>query len=40
VYLTNWLAVTGILFAGSALAYLARLGLARRRSRRRDYPVP
>jgi hypothetical protein len=31
VYLTNWLVVSGILFAGSALIYLARLGLARRR---------
>ena len=39
VYLTNWLAVTGILFAGSALAYLARVALARRRSRRQDYPL-
>jgi hypothetical protein len=34
VYLTNWLMVTGALFAGSALAYLLRLGLARRRRRR------
>ena len=40
VYLTNWLAVTGILFAASALAYLVRTVLARRRSHRQDYPVP
>jgi hypothetical protein len=34
VYFTNWLMVSGALFAGSALAYLGRLGLARRRRRR------
>ena len=38
VYLTNWLMVTGALFAGSALAYLVRLGLARRRHRREAAP--
>ena len=38
VYLTNWLIVTGALFAGSALAYLVRLGLARRRHRREAAP--
>ncbi len=31
VYLTNWLAVTGILFAGSGAIYLLRVVLARRR---------
>jgi hypothetical protein len=31
VYLTNWLVVTGILFAGSAAIYVLRLGLARKR---------
>lgn len=30
-YLTNWLVVSGIAFAASAVIYLARLGLARRR---------
>jgi hypothetical protein len=40
VYLTNWLAVTGILFAASAFTYLLRLGLALRRTRRRtDAPA-
>jgi hypothetical protein len=32
VYLANWLVVTGILFAASALIYLLRLGLARKRA--------
>ena len=32
VYLFNWLAVAGILFSGSALLYVARLGRARRRA--------
>jgi hypothetical protein len=39
-YLTNWLVVTGALFAVSALAYLLRLERARRRSRRSVNPVP
>ena len=39
-YLTNWLAVTGALFAASALAYLVHLAQARRRSRGRDDPAP
>jgi hypothetical protein len=34
IYLFNWLAVTGGLFAGSALAYVVRLGLVRARARR------
>jgi len=34
VYLKNWLAVTGALFAGSGITYLRRLGVARRRARR------
>jgi len=38
VYLTNWLVVTGALFAVSALAYVVRLGLARRRARRPGQP--
>jgi hypothetical protein len=33
-YFTNWLAVTGILFAGSAATYALRLVLARKRARR------
>ena len=32
VYLGNWLLVTGVLFAGSALIYAIRLGRARRRA--------
>lgn len=32
-YFTNWLLVTGVLFAASGLAYVLRLGLGRRRSR-------
>jgi hypothetical protein len=32
VYVGNWLLVTGILFAGSALIYAVRLGRARRRA--------
>jgi hypothetical protein len=32
-YLINWLVVTGILFGGSAVTYMLRLVLARRRSR-------
>jgi hypothetical protein len=35
VYLTNWLAVTGVLFVGSAAIYAARLGLDRRRLSRK-----
>jgi hypothetical protein len=31
VYLTNWLVVSGALFAGSVVIYVLRLGLARRR---------
>jgi hypothetical protein len=31
VYFVNWLAVTGVLFAGSAATYLLRLGAARAR---------
>jgi hypothetical protein len=38
VYLTNWLMVTGALFVGSAVTYLLRLGLARRRHRREAGP--
>jgi len=34
VYLTNWLAVTGVLFVGSAAAYAVRLALARRQADR------
>ena len=34
VYLFNWLAVSGALFIGSAVAYAIRLGLARRRAGR------
>jgi hypothetical protein len=33
VYLINWLVVTGVLFAGSALAYLVRVAAARNRGR-------
>ena len=33
VYFTNWLIVTGVLFAGSALAYLVRVGVAHHRGR-------
>jgi hypothetical protein len=33
VYLINWLVVTGVLFAGSALAYLVRVAVARNRGR-------
>ncbi len=33
IYIVNWLVVTGVLFAGSALAYLVRLGRAVRRDR-------
>ena len=33
VYLINWLAVTGILLAGSAVIYAVRRGRARRRTR-------
>ena len=40
VYLTNWLSVTGILFAGSGLAYMLRLGMARRRARSQDNLAP
>jgi len=40
VYFANWLVVTEILFAGSGLTYLLRLGRARRRAQRRDNPVP
>jgi hypothetical protein len=32
VYLINWLAVTGVLFAASAVAYAIRIVLARRRA--------
>jgi hypothetical protein len=32
VYLTNWLVVSVILFAGSAVIYLLRLGIARKRA--------
>jgi hypothetical protein len=34
-YLTNWLAVTAVLFAASALIYLLRFGLASRRLAKR-----
>ena len=34
VYLTNWLVVSGILFAGSAVIYVARLSVARKREAR------
>jgi hypothetical protein len=34
VYVFNWLAVSGALFIGSAVAYAIRLGLARRRAGR------
>ena len=34
VYILNWLAVTAILFAGSAVAYLIRRGIAARSPRR------
>lgn len=33
VYLVNWMVITGVLFAGSALAYLVRVGVARNRGR-------
>ena len=33
VYILNWLVVTGILFAGSAVAYLIRRGVAGRKAR-------
>jgi hypothetical protein len=46
VYVVNWLAVTGILFAGSAVIYAVRLGWAHRRARaaaallrKRDEPL-
>jgi len=38
-YLTNWLAVTGVLFAGSGAIFLLRLGLARRRLARVGGPT-
>jgi hypothetical protein len=40
VYVFNWLAVTGILFAGSALIYAVRLGRARRRPVAHQPPTP
>ena len=40
VYIVNWLAVTGVLFAGSALAYAIRLGRARRRKAGTPSPTP
>lgn len=43
VYIVNWLAVTGALFAGSALAYAIRVAHARRRmagTRSRPGPAP
>jgi hypothetical protein len=39
VYLINWLVVTGILFGGSAVTYVLRLVVARRRSRHPLQPI-